>query len=89
MCAMVIVERASLEKISLDGRINTLRRGLNSKRLYDRYRSECSRNQLEGWCNTVLNHLLRYSRKHDENEERDRTVPKQRVQNLETEVYNP
>lgn len=70
-------------KIGLDGRINTLQRSVNSKRLYDRYRSERSRNGLGGgWCNTVLNHLLQYSRKHDENEERGWAVPKQSVQNL-------
>jgi len=34
----------------LDDRINTLRRDSNSKRLYDRYRSEYSRNELEGRC---------------------------------------
>lgn len=68
----------------LDDRINTLRRDLNSKRLYDRYRSEHSRNGVVGWCNTGSNHLLRYSRKHDENEEQGRMVPMQSFQILET-----
>lgn len=67
----------------LDDRINTLRRDLNSKGLYDRYRSEHSRNVV-GWCNTGSNHLLRYSRKHDENEEQGRMVPMQSFQILET-----
>ena len=61
MCAMVIVECASLGEISariLDDRINTLRRGSDSKRLYGRYRPERSRNELGGWWNTFLNLLL-------------------------------
>ena len=68
----------------LDDRINTLRRDLNSKRLYDRYRSEHSRNEIVGWCNTGSNHLLRYSRKHDENKEQGRMVPMQSPQISET-----
>ena len=71
----------------LDDRINTLRRGFELKRLYDRYRSEPSRNELGGWCNTFWNHLLRYSRK--TRRKRARMVSEQSVQNLKTEVYNP
>ena len=66
----------------LDDRINTLRQVSNSKGPYDRYRPERGRNELGGWRNAVLNHLLRYSRKHDENDERGRIALEQSVQNL-------
>jgi hypothetical protein len=73
------------EKISariLDARINTLRQGgSNSKRLYDRYRPERSRNELGGWCNTLLNHLLRYSRK--TRRKRGMASREERAQNLD------
>lgn len=65
MCGMVIVECASWGN-QCEGYwmiINTLRRGSNSKGLYCRYRSERSRNELGGWCNTFLNLHLRHSGK--------------------------
>ena len=87
-CVMVIVECAGRGKSVrgiLDDRINTLRRGSNSKRLYDRYRSERGRNESGEWCNTVSCGVPEIRR----NRAKRSSGPRVECPNLETEVYNP
>lgn len=75
MSAMGYSRVCQFGKISariLDDKINTLQRGSNWKKLYDRYRPEGDRSEPGDWCNTGLSHLLHYSRKCDGDEEQGR-----------------